>query len=141
MRICGISFEPTSAVVVIVECSPPNGVAVVDSETKRIPMDDHQDSDCLRSFTRTIAAIVRDYKIESIAIRKCTYSGKYQSGAPSIKMEALLQVLDAATALLSPQTIASRCKSSEFAIPNCINKYQHDAFKAAFAHASQEMER
>ncbi len=141
MRICGMSFEPANAVIAIIECSPPHDIAVVNSEIKRIPLDDHQDSNCLRSFTRTITALVRDYKIESIAIRKCTYSGKYQSGAPSIKMEALLQVLDVTTALLSPQTIASRCKSSEFAIPECLNKYQHDAFKAAFAHASQETDR
>ena len=140
MRICGIAFEPTNAVIAIIECSPPYATTVVDSEIKRIPLDDHQDSDCLRSFTRTIEALIRDYAIDSIAVRKCTYSGKYQSGTPAIKMEALLQILDARIELLSPQTIASRCKSSAFTIPDGLNKYQHDAFKTAYAHAVEQMD-
>ena len=140
MRICGISFEPSSAAVAIIECSQSGTISLVDSETKRIPLDDHQDSDCLRSFVRTVNALVRDFAVDSIAIRKCTYSGKYQSGAASLKMEALLQVADVTTALVSPQTVASRCKSNNFTVPENLKKYQHDAFKVAFAHATQAMD-
>ena len=136
-RVCGISFEPSSAAVAIIECSQSGTISLVDSETKRIALNDHQDTDCLRSFIQTVNALVRDFAIDAIAIRKCTYSGKYQSGAPSLKMEALLQVTDVTTALVSPQTVASRCKSTKVAIPENLNKYQHDAFNVAVAYATQ----
>lgn len=138
MRICGISFEAANAVAVIIE-SLAGEVSLVETEVKRIPLSDHEDSDCLKGFLEAAKSFVHDHSVDAFAIRKCTYAGKFRSGAAALKMEALLQVSDVNTELLSAQTVTARCRSSDFAVPGTLNKYQHDAFKVAFALASHKL--
>lgn len=137
MRICGISFESTAAILAIADFDDDGQCRIVDTEAKRADIGNHEDDACLKSFHRLIAALVNDHGIERIAIRKCTYSGKYQSGAPSLKMEAILQLADVPTVLLAPKTVNTACDKNGCQIPGELNKYQHDAFKAAFALASK----
>ena len=132
MRICGISFEAKAAVVAIVDFVTGQLVSHLDTETRRISLNDHEDADCLRSFQQTVRTFLTDNSVDAVAIRRCTYSGKFQSGAATLKMEALLQVLDIDTVLVPGQTIASNFQDDEHAIPDSLRAYQHDAFRAAF---------
>ena len=132
MRICGISFEARATVVVIVDFVTGQPVSHVDTETRRISLNAHEDADCLRSFQQTVRTFLTDNSVDAVAIRRCTYSGKYQSGAATLKMEALLQVLEIHTILVPAQTIASNFHDDEHEIPNSLRAYQHDAFRAAF---------
>jgi len=133
MRICGISFDSTAAVLVIADFSDDGEVEIVDTETKRAKLGNHEDEACLNSFHRLISAVVNDHAIKQIAIRKCTYAGKYQSGAASLKMEAILQLADVPTVLIAPRSANAACDNHNCVIPSELNKYQHDAFRAAFA--------
>lgn len=137
MRICGISFNSSNTALAIIDCSQDGTISLIDCPIKQLPLDDHEDCTCLHSFFKTVNALVRDFSIQSIAIRKCTYSGQYQSGAPAMKMEALFQVANVDTVLISPKTVASCFKSGKIAIPTILNKYQHEAFKVAVTFATQ----
>jgi hypothetical protein len=134
MRICGISFEPKAAVVALVDFVEGQAAAHVDTETRRISLNDHEDGDCLRSFQQTVRAFLTDNSVDVVSIRRCTYSGKYQSGAPPLKMEALLQVLEIETFLIPVQTITGNFQDGEIEMPDSLRAYQHDAFKTAWAH-------
>jgi hypothetical protein len=136
MRICGISFDSSVAIIVIADFDLEGQCRIVEAETKRVDLLNHEDDACLKNFHRLITALVNDHDIDRIAIRKCTYSGKYQSGASSLKMEAILQLAEVPTELLAPKTVNKVCEKNECEIPEELNKYQHDAFRAAFALAS-----
>lgn len=138
VRVCGISFDSTDSILAIVDFDAEGGCEFVLSETKRIGLGDHENETCLQAFQRLLTAIVKDNKIDAIAIRKCTYSGKYPSGAASVKMEAILQLADIKTVLLDSRSITAICGKNKCSIPPQVNKYQHDAFKAAFALAHAE---
>jgi len=130
MRIVGISFEAKAAVVAIIDFSAGSPASHVDSETRRIALNDHEDADCLRSFQQTVKTFLTDNSVDTVAIRRCTYSGEYQSGATPLKMEALLQVLEVETVLIPGQTISSSFDDN-FVFPETLRAYQHDAFRVA----------
>lgn len=131
--VCGVSFESQAAVLAIVERESANALSHVPISVKRIPLDDHTDPAILRAFLQGISTVVSDHAIDALAIRKCTYAGKYQSGAPSIKMEGLLLVTDVDTHLLTTQAIKKAFEASGLEYPTTLAKFQHPAFETAVA--------
>jgi hypothetical protein len=138
MRICGVCLDSDGATVVIVDTDASGDVVVHETEVRRIRLADHQDASSLRDFAQTLASFIRDFSIDAIAVRRCTYKGKYVSGAAAIKMEALLQLSEVPVTLLSPQTIKAARKKSVVAAPAVLKGYQHDAFDAALTRAQSE---
>lgn len=139
MRICGVSFGSEVASIVAIECKPDKAYDVLDSGIRKIQLSNHEDENILRDFARTLSSFIRDNKIDAIVIRKCTYKGKYMSGAAAIKMEALFQLNQCKVILISPQTIKSTYKKSKIAHPNEIKAYQHEAFETAVAYYCGEL--
>lgn len=140
VRVCGISFDSRDAIIAIVDFLDDNSFQFVESKTKRIELGDHEDATYLKSFCRVVTALVKDNNVNRIAIRKCIYSGKYQSGAPSLKMEAVLQLAEVSTTLLASKSIAAICDKHGCEIPGAVKKYQTEAFRAAFAFAKSIQE-
>ena len=133
MKICGVSFDSNTAIIAIVEFEPSGAYALCETETKRLGIDDHKKDACLTDFARLLGTIASDHEVSKFAVRRCTYSGLYSSSAASIKMEALFQLAEIKTVLLDPKTINKSCDENCVEIPSQINKYQNEAFKAAFA--------
>jgi|GEM_PF-5114602 len=131
MRLCGIEFDSVSAIVALVQHNGDGTFQLIPSDIKRIPVDNHEDSQCLISFVQTVSSLVKDFHIDGLAIRKCTYKGKYVSGAPAIKMEALLQINAVPSLLISPQAIAAKLKSRPIESPKGMPQYQKGAFVVA----------
>ena len=131
MRICGVSFESTASVVTLIDFDDTTTIAHIPAETRKITMNDHEDDDCLRGFQQTARTFLTDNSVVAVAIRKCTSSGKYQSGAPAMKMEALLQVLDFDTALIPGKTVTTDFDKVDISPPDTVLAYQRDAFKTA----------
>lgn len=131
MRVCGVSFEPRACVVALIEMGDDAEVTHIPAETRRISLGNHEDDVALRGFQQTARAFLTDNSVDVVAIKRCTYSGRYQSGASSIKMEALLQVLEFDTVLLAGQTVTREFGKIEISIPQSVLGYQHDAFMTA----------
>jgi len=138
MRICGVSLNNVAASVVVIDCKPNKTFELVDTGIRKISFSDHEDENILRDFSRTLTSFIRDNKIETIILRKCTYKGKYMSSASAIKMEALFQLIEATVVLMSPQTVKSKIKKLKISPPNDIKKYQHEAFETAVAYGCGE---
>ena len=139
MRICGVSFESRACVVTLIDLDVTANVTHILTETKRISLQNHDDDEVLRGFQQTARTFLTDNSVDLVAIKRCTYSGKYQSGAPSLKMEALLQVLDFETVLLAGQTVTREFDKLDITIPQGVLAYQNDACKTAIVLGTQRV--
>src|SRR5215831_9690446 len=135
MRICGVSLDSSGATVVVVDADEAGNVIVHETEIRKIPLTNHEDASALQDFAQTWASFLRDHSIGEIALRRCTYKGKYTSGAAAIKMEALLQLCAVSVELLSPQTINAVRRKLDATLPDGLKNYQQEAFRAALAKA------
>jgi Holliday junction resolvasome RuvABC endonuclease subunit len=138
MRICGIDPDSDGANVAVIDVQADIAVSVVESEVRRIRLTDHEDSLSLQDFSRTLASFLRDMSVDMVAVRRCTYKGKYMSGAAALKIEAMIQVNGVPVRLISPQTIKAVRKKTEMIAPESLRRYQHEAFDAAVACAQPE---
>ena len=120
MRVCGVSFESKACVVTLIDLDVTVNVTHIPTETKRISLGSHDDDEALRGFQQTVRTFLTDNAVDVVAIKRCTYSGKFQSGAPSMKMEALLQILDFETVLLAGQTVTGEFDKLEINIPQGV---------------------
>ncbi len=79
-----------------------------------------------------MASFVRENAIDRIAIKKRSKKGEFAGGPTTFKIEGVFQLLESCeVTLLSPQTINAQSKKHDFELPGTLNKYQHEAYKAA----------
>ena len=132
MTICGIEIKGSEAIFAMATQGA-NGLEHVASATKKIALDDDQAAN-VKAFAVQIAAFVKANAITRIAIKKRSKKGEFAGGPTTFKIEGIIQLLDdCEVQLLSPQTLNAQFKKHAFDLPASLNKYQHDAFKAACA--------
>ena len=130
MTICGIEIKGSEAIIAV---AAPD-LTHVTMATKKIVLEDDDEAANVKAFDRKVAAFVRDNGITRIAIKKRSKKGEFAGGPTTFKIEGVFQLLEGVeVTLLSPQTINAQNKRHDFALPATLNKYQHDAFKAACA--------
>jgi len=131
MTICGIEIKGSEAIFAIatLQGGVPQHVAIA---TKKIALEDDDEAANVKTFATQVRAFVRDNGIERIAIKKRSKKGEFAGGPTTFKIEGVFQLLENCdVALLSPQTINAQNKKHDFALPATLNKYQHEAYKAA----------
>ena len=132
MTICGIDIKGSEAIFAMA-AQGANGLEHVASATKKIALDDDQAAN-VKAFAVQIAAFVKANAITRIAIKKRSKKGEFAGGPTTFKIEGIIQLLDdCEVQLLSPQTLNAQFKKHAFDLPASLNKYQHEAFKAACA--------
>lgn len=132
MTICGIEIKGSEAIFAMATQGA-NGLEHVASATKKIALDDDQAAN-VKAFAVQIAAFVKANAITRIAIKKRSKKGEFAGGPTTFKIEGIIQLLDdCEVQLLSPQTLNAQFKKHAFDLPASLNKYQHEAFKAACA--------
>lgn len=128
MTLCGIEIKGSEAIIAV---AAPD-LTHVTMATKKIALEDDDEAANVKAFASQVAAFVRDNGITRIAIKKRSKKGEFAGGPTTFKIEGVLQLLDGVeVTLLSPQTINAQNKKHDFALPATLNKYQHEAFKAA----------
>jgi hypothetical protein len=133
MRVCGIEIRGSEAILAVVEAKA-QSITHLPLETKKITLEDDDDSNHIKSFFSLIKDFVRVNHIDQIAIKKRGKKGEYAGGPTSFKIEGIIQLLDNCdVSLLSPQTISTANKKHDFDLPNSLNKYQREAFLTARA--------
>ncbi|MBU6960038.1 DUF3010 family protein [Pseudomonas sp. CVAP len=131
MKFCGIEIKGSEAIFAV--ASLDNQVLThVALNTKKIALDDDDEAANVKAFAAQVGAFVRDNGIERIAIKKRSKKGEFAGGPTTFKIEGVFQLLDnCEVTLLSPQTINAQNKKFDFELPATLNKYQHEAYKAA----------
>lgn len=131
MKICGIEIKGSEALIAVAELHD-EGISHVGLETKRVALQDDEDTEHIKSFSALINGLVRDNGIDSIAIKKRSKKGEFAGGPVTFKIEGIIQLTsNCIVQLLSPQTISAANKNYGFDIPASLNKYQHEAFLTA----------
>ncbi len=133
MTICGIEIKGSEAIFALatLQDGGPEHIAIV---TKKIALDDDDQAGNVKAFADQIKAFVQAHGIQRIAIKKRGKKGEFAGGPTTFKIEGILQLLDnCEVTLLSPQTLSAQHKKFDFALPATLNKYQHEAYKAACA--------
>ena len=130
MTICGIEIKGSEAIFALVTPHLEH-VAVA---TKKLALDDDEDAASVKAFAANLAAFVKAQGITRMVIKKRSKKGEFAGGPTTFKIEGILQLLDDCDVqLLSPQTLNAQFKKHAFELPATLNKYQHEAFKAACA--------
>jgi hypothetical protein len=133
MKICGIEIKGSEAIfaVATLQQGSPEHLAIA---TKKIALEDDDESANVKAFAALVERFVRDNGIDRIAIKKRSKKGEFAGGPTTFKIEGVLQLLsDCQVALVSPQTVSAQSKKFDVALPASLNKYQHEAYKTACA--------
>ena len=131
MNICGIEIKGSEAIIAVAALDG-STLSHVPLATKKIALDDDDEAANVRRFAAQVASFVRENSVDRIAIKKRSKKGEFAGGPTTFKIEGILQLLDGCeVTLLSPQTINAQAKKHNFELPGTLNKYQHEAYKAA----------
>ena len=130
MNICGIEIKGSEAIIAVAALDG-STLSHIPLATKKIALDD-DDAANVKLFAAQVASFVRENAVDRIAIKKRSKKGEFAGGPTTFKIEGVFQLLDGCeVTLLSPQTINAQAKKHNFELPGTLNKYQHEAYKAA----------
>lgn len=133
MIICGIEIKGHEAIFALATRQQ-DGVGHLPLAIRKIGLEDDDESANVKAFAARIASFVQENGISRIVIKKRGKKGEFAGGPTTFKIETVFQLLpDCEVMLLSPQTINAQHKKYDFALPASLNKYQHEAYKAACA--------
>lgn len=131
MNICGIEIKGSEAIIAVAALDG-STLSHIPLATKKIALDDDDDAANVKLFAAQVASFVRENAVDRIAIKKRSKKGEFAGGPTTFKIEGVFQLLDGCeVTLLSPQTINAQAKKHDFDLPGTLNKYQHEAYKAA----------
>ncbi|WMN17352.1 DUF3010 family protein [Pseudomonas piscis] len=133
MSICGIEIKGSEAIFALASLQggtlEHQAIAV-----KKIALEDDDEAANVRTFAAQVRDFVREQGITRIAIKKRSKKGEFAGGPTTFKIEGVFQLLEnCEVTLLSPQTINAQHKKHGYELPASLNKYQHEAYKAACA--------
>jgi hypothetical protein len=133
MKICGIEIKGSEAIFAVATLQN-NAFEHLPLTTKKIALEDDDESSNVKAFATLVEAFVRDNGIDHIAIKKRSKKGEFAGGPTTFKIEGVLQLLSQCeVSLVSPQTVSAQHKKHDFALAASLNKYQHEAYKTACA--------
>ena len=131
MNICGIEIKGSEAIIAVAALDG-STLSHIPLATKKIALDEDDEAANVKLFAAQVASFVRENSVDRIAIKKRSKKGEFAGGPTTFKIEGILQLLDGCeVTLLSPQTINAQNKKHNFELPATLNKYQHEAYKAA----------
>ena len=131
MKTCGIEIKGSEAIIAVASLDQ-QALTHIALNTKKIALDDDDEAANVKAFAAQVRAFVVENGIERIAIKKRSKKGEFAGGPTTFKIEGVFQLLDGCdVTLLSPQTINTQAKKHNFELPGTLNKYQHEAYKAA----------
>ncbi|RRV04854.1 DUF3010 family protein [Pseudomonas sp. v388] len=133
MIICGVEIKGSEAIFALATRTG-SGMSHLPLATRKLALADDDEAANVKAFAAQIASFLRENGISHIAIKKRSKKGEFAGGPTTFKIETVLQLItDCDVVLISPQTINAQNKKHQFALPDTLNKYQHEAFKTACA--------
>ena len=131
MKVCGIEIKGSEAIIAVATLDG-QALSHLALATKKIALDDDDEAANVKVFAAQVASFVRENSIDRIVIKKRSKKGEFAGGPTTFKIEGVFQMLEnCEVTLLSPQTITAQCKKFNVELSDTLNKYQHEAYKAA----------
>lgn len=131
MKICGIEIKGSEAIFAVATFHN-NVLEHLPLTTKKIALEDDDESSNVKAFAALVETFVRNNGIEHVVIKKRSKKGEFAGGPTTFKIEGVLQLLSPCdVSLVSPQTVSAQHKKHDFAFATSLNKYQHEAYKTA----------
>lgn len=131
MKTCGIEIKGSEAIIALAALDN-QALTHIPLTSKKIALDDDDEAANVKAFAAQVKTFVQDNGIQRIAIKKRSKKGEFAGGPTTFKIEGVFQLLEGVeVTLLSPQTINAQNKKHTFDLPATLNKYQHEAYKAA----------
>ena len=131
MKICGIEIKGSEAIIAVASLDG-QALSHVALATKKIALEDDDEAANVKVFAAQVASFVRENSIDRIAIKKRSKKGEFAGGPTTFKIEGRFPV---AGELRGDVVVAAddQCAEQEarFELPATLNKYQHEAYKAA----------
>ena len=131
MKTCGIEIKGSEAIIAVASLDN-QALGHVALATKKIALEDDDEAANVKAFAAQVKAFVQANAVTRIVIKKRSKKGEFAGGPTTFKIEGVFQLLEGVeVTLLSPQTINAQNKKHNFDLPATLNKYQHEAYKAA----------
>ncbi|KPC24764.1 Uncharacterized protein ABJ99_3063 [Pseudomonas syringae pv. cilantro] len=133
MIICGVEIKGSEAIFAL--ATRQNGsIEHLPLATKKLALEDDDEAANVKTFATQLAGFVRENGVSHVVIKKRMKKGEFAGGPTTFKIETIFQLMsDCEVLLISPQTVNAQNKKHTFALPHTLNKYQHEAYKAACA--------
>lgn len=133
MQVCGVEIKGSEAVFALVALED-GAVSHVPLAVKKLALDDDDEQANVRAFAEQLAAFVKGNGLSRIAIKKRGKKGDFAGGPTTFKIEGVFQLLpDCEVTLISAQTMSAQERKHGYVLPDSLNKYQHEAYRAACA--------
>lgn len=129
MIACGVVINSNEAVLVLVQGASEESNHIK-CETKKLTLDDDQDSKSLSNMLATITAFAHNHKVDAFIIKSRQKKGRLASSGITFKIETLFQLSGAPVFFVSAPTLAAFSKSNLGGVPTGLHSYQHDAYRA-----------
>ena len=136
MRICGVDLVSNDAVICLLFLEN-NQFNIPECRVRKLTLPkDHSRGD-LQYFEASFAKLMRDYKVDKVAIRERMPKGKFAGSAISFKLEAAIQLIsEIDVEILSLTQIKAAQKENQLPIAfedTGLKAFQKDAFTVAYA--------
>ncbi|CAA0097086.1 DUF3010 family protein [Zhongshania aliphaticivorans] len=92
MRICGVELTGNDAVVCLLNLENQQ-FNIPDCRARKISLPKEHDREDLKQFQAAFSQLMRDYKVDKVAIKGRLPKGKFAGGAISFKLEATIQLI------------------------------------------------
>lgn len=140
MRICGVELTGNDAVICLLNLEGQQ-FNIPDCRVRKLSLPKEHSRDDLKQFQIAFAQLMRDYKVDKVAIKGRLPKGKFAGGAVSFKLEAAIQLLaDIEVILLSSSQTKAALADNPLHIPFAdteLKGFQEGAFITAYvAHHS-----
>ena len=92
MRICGVELTGNDAVVCLLNLENQQ-FNIPDCRARKISLPKEHSREDLKQFQAAFSQLMRDYKVDKVAIKGRLPKGKFAGGAISFKLEATIQLI------------------------------------------------
>ena len=141
MRVCGVELTGNEAIISIMQLK--DGLYdVPEVRVAKFVLGDAINTDPLKKFQFDFAQLMKDYQVDTVAIRQRALKGKFAGNPLSFKIEGALQLIDnLKTVVLSSAYIKEGLSKAQVK-PDVreigLKKFQEQAMLTAFAYLEQQ---
>ena len=141
MRVCGVELTGNEAIISIMQLK--DGLYdVPEVRVTKFVLGDAINTEPLKKFQFDFAQLMKDYQVDTVAIRQRALKGKFAGNPLSFKIEGALQLIDnLKTVVLSSAYIKEGLSKAQVK-PDVreigLKKFQEQAMLTAFAYLEQQ---
>lgn len=137
MKVCGVEIKGSEAIICLL--SESDGlISILDCRVRQLNIGKNNTAAELKAFAGAFRQLMKDYKIDAVAIRERPTKGKFAGGAMGFKLEAAIQLCEeVAVDLLTPSQIKAILADNPLRIPfesTDLKAFQEPAFITGYTY-------